>query len=201
MADLKPRQQQIVDVAIKLIAEGGIQQLTMNNIARQIGISEPAIYRHFTNKKEILLTILAQFKRHSEFHANHARFFGTSGIVLLEAIFFEYINQCIKSPELASVVFAEEAFKGEADVLEEMLSIMTLVHDTITKVVERAQERGELRHDIPGRHMAFTFLGSLRLLVKHWAMSGHAFELREEGMSLWNSWKTLLAPQNDVSRG
>lgn len=198
MTDLKPRQQQIVDVAIKLIAEGGMQQLTMNNIAQQIGISEPAIYRHFPSKKAILLTILAQFKRHSEFHANHARFFQTSGLVLLETIFFEYINQFIKAPNLASVMFAEEAFRGEEEVLAEMLSIMVLVHDTVTEVAGRAQVKGELRDDIPARHMAFSFLGSLRLLVKHWTMSGYGFDLQQEALSVWNSWKTLLAPLHDT---
>lgn len=195
MTELTPRQQQIVDVAIELIAEGGIQQLTMNNIALQIGISEPALYRHFTNKKEILLTILGQFRRHSEFHARHASFFETSGLVLLETIFFEYINQFLRSPALASVVFAEEAFKSETDARQEMLSIMKLVHDTITEVVGRAQERGELRADLPDHHLALTFLGSLRLLAKHWAMADYGFDLREEGISLWNSWKTLLAPE------
>lgn len=194
MADLKPRQQQIVDVAIKLIAEGGIQQLTMNNIAQQIGISEPALYRHFINKKEILLTILTQFKRRSEFQAKQAHFFETSGIILLETIFLEYINQFTKTPELASVIFAEEAFQGEEEVLAEMLSIMTLVRDTITEVVGRAQSRGEIRSDIPDRYLALMFLGALRLLVKQWSMSHYAFDLRQEGLSVWNSWKTLLAP-------
>ncbi len=200
MTDLKPRQQQIVDVAIQLIADGGIQQLTMNNIAQQIGISEPGIYRHFSSKKEILLTILAQFKRHSEFQARQANFFETSGIILLETIFLEYIGQFIKTPNLASVVFAEEAFRGEDEVLAEMLSIMTLVHDTVVEVVGRAQARGEIRDDIPGRHLAFTFLGSLRLLVKHWTMSGYAFDLRQEGISVWDSWKTLLAPIQNKPR-
>ena len=200
MADLKPRQQQIVDVAIQLIADGGIQQLTMNNIAQRIGISEPAIYRHFSSKKDILLTILAQFKRHSEFQAKQAHFFETSGILLLETIFVEYINQFTKTPNLASVVFAEEAFRGEGEVLAEILSIMTLVYDTVTEVVGRAQARGELRNDLPDRHLALTFLGSLRLLVKHWTMSGYAFDLHQEGMSVWNSWKTLLSPESDTSK-
>lgn len=176
------------------MADGGIQQLTMNNIAQQIGISEPAIYRHFKNKKEILLTILAQFKRRSEFQAKQARFFESSGIILIETIFLEYISQFTKSPPLAAVVFAEEAFRGEEEVLDEMLSVMTLAHTTIADVVGRAQMKGEIRHDVSHEHLAFMILGSLRMLVKQWSMSGYAFDLQQESARMWNSLKTLLAP-------
>ena len=51
------RQQEIINVALKLINEKGIQGLTMKNLSKEIGISEPAIYRHFENKIEILLAI------------------------------------------------------------------------------------------------------------------------------------------------
>lgn len=194
MADLTPRQQQIIEVAMQLIADGGIQQLTMNNIALQIGFSEPAIYRHFNSKKDILLTILSQFRRRSEFQAKQAQFFDSSGLILLETVFLEYISQFTKSPHLASVIFAEEAFRGEPEVLDEMFAIMTLVHKTVSDVIGRAQTKGEVRDGIPSEHLAFTLLGSLRLLVKHWAMSGYAFDLQQKGMSVWSSWKTLLAP-------
>lgn len=45
------RQQEIIDVALKLINNKGIQGLTMKYRSRDIGISEPAIYRHFETQK------------------------------------------------------------------------------------------------------------------------------------------------------
>lgn len=55
------RQQQIIETAIKLIAEKGIQNLTIKNISKEIGITEPALYRHFDNKLEILKGIIQYF--------------------------------------------------------------------------------------------------------------------------------------------
>ena len=60
------RQIQIVKSSIELIASKGIQGFTIKNLAKVIGISEPAIYRHFENKIEILITILNNFKEMSE---------------------------------------------------------------------------------------------------------------------------------------
>ena len=56
------RQQQIVETAIGLIAHKGIQNLTIKNLALQIGISEPALHRHFKNKLEIMKSILKYFQ-------------------------------------------------------------------------------------------------------------------------------------------
>ena len=48
------RRIQIARAAITLIAERGIEGLSMGAIARQIGVVPSAIYRHFRNKDEVL---------------------------------------------------------------------------------------------------------------------------------------------------
>ncbi|MBN1948990.1 MAG: helix-turn-helix transcriptional regulator, partial [Candidatus Cloacimonetes bacterium] len=59
---LSERQQQIVNTAIRIIAGQGIQHLTTKNLAGAIGISEAALYRHFSSKHEILLAVLDAFR-------------------------------------------------------------------------------------------------------------------------------------------
>ncbi len=56
------RQKEIVEAALELITTKGIQGVTIKNLAKKIGITEPAIYRHFKSKTEILLSILNSFK-------------------------------------------------------------------------------------------------------------------------------------------
>jgi AcrR family transcriptional regulator len=58
---LTDRQLEIIQTSIKLISSKGIQGLTMKNLSKEIGISEPAIYRHYDNKIEILVSILDYF--------------------------------------------------------------------------------------------------------------------------------------------
>ena len=58
---LTVRQQEIIDAALALIAEQGIQNLTIKNIAAALKITEPAIYRHFDSKFAILDALLDSF--------------------------------------------------------------------------------------------------------------------------------------------
>ncbi|HPA73995.1 MAG TPA: helix-turn-helix domain-containing protein, partial [Spirochaetota bacterium] len=62
--NLKPeRKGEIIDAALRLIDKKGIQNLTTRNLAREVGITEPGLYRHFRNKEDILAGILGMFRR------------------------------------------------------------------------------------------------------------------------------------------
>ena len=56
------RQKEIMAASLEIISAEGIQNLTIKNISGRIGISEPAIYRHYENKISILIAILDEFR-------------------------------------------------------------------------------------------------------------------------------------------
>ena len=60
--EMSDRQKEIIDVSLELIAEKGIQGLTIKNLAKKIGFSESATYRHYENKTQILIAVLDFFK-------------------------------------------------------------------------------------------------------------------------------------------
>ena len=51
--------QAVINSALELIAERDIQSLTLREIAKRVGVSQMAPYRHFKNKA-VLLAVLAQ---------------------------------------------------------------------------------------------------------------------------------------------
>ncbi len=48
------RREQIIRATLELIVENGLTGTTIGRIAPRVGISEPALYRHFRNRSEIL---------------------------------------------------------------------------------------------------------------------------------------------------
>lgn len=60
--------QNIVEASFKLMAEHGIEKMSLSMIAKEVGISKPAIYYHFSSKEalvdflfeEIFLIIILQ---------------------------------------------------------------------------------------------------------------------------------------------
>jgi AcrR family transcriptional regulator len=50
--------QEILDAAIALIADRGDEAVSMRAIARAVGITPPAVYLHFADKRELMLAVL-----------------------------------------------------------------------------------------------------------------------------------------------
>lgn len=52
------RRLDIADAALKVIAEQGLARFTSKAIAREVGVSDAALFRHFATKEDIVLAVI-----------------------------------------------------------------------------------------------------------------------------------------------
>jgi len=52
------RQEEIKKAFLNIIYRDGLKKLSTRNLAREVGISEGAIFRHFASKNDIILAII-----------------------------------------------------------------------------------------------------------------------------------------------
>lgn len=52
------RRREIADAALKIIAERGLGRFTSLAIAREVGVSDAALFRHFASKDDIVLAVI-----------------------------------------------------------------------------------------------------------------------------------------------
>ncbi len=188
---LTDRQKEIVETALGLIAEKGIQGLTIKNLAKNIGITEPAIYRHFDNKIHILITILDLFRKNSEQIFNN-EISNSNAIDRIEYFFLKHINVFSSKPSLVSVIFSEEIFRNESILIKKIAEIISKNDKILTEIIKSGQKNGELRTDIEAKYIATILMGSLRLCVKKWQLSEYSYSLTDEGKQLLKSIKLLI---------
>ncbi len=175
------RQQEIINTSMELIAEGGIQALTIKNLAKKIGFAESAIYRHYENKIQILLAILDYFKTGNELLYKDILNESGSSLQLIKKIFALHLQKFYESPSLVPVIFSEEIFRNEEELSKKVSEIMKNSSEKIRLLLVRGQQEGEVRDDIDVSHLALMTMGSLRMFVKMWDMSGNKFDLVKEG--------------------
>ena len=53
--------------------------------------------------------------------------------------------------------------------------------------------RAECRQDVPAKDLTWVIMGSLRLMVTRWRLSGYAFDLEKEGLAFWQSLRLMIA--------
>ena len=113
MRELTKRQEEIIQSSIQIIDKRGIQGLTIKNLAKEIGVTEGAIYRHFENKKQILLSILSLFREKMKEFQESARSTEQTTYTKLQAILTNYSRFFESNPAIVSVIFAEEIFQND----------------------------------------------------------------------------------------
>lgn len=192
MRTFTERQKEIINISIMLIAEKGIQQLTIKNISSRLGISEPAIYRHFENKLDILLAILAFFKIEILKSADNIQVNEEPVLKQLETVFIKHFQRFVANPAFAAVIFSEEIFQNDKRLSAEVEEIMKMNQQFLSGIIERGQRGKEVRNDISHEQLALIIMGSLRLIVTKWRLTNFSFDLESEGLKLWNSIKRLL---------
>ncbi|WP_372846004.1 TetR/AcrR family transcriptional regulator [Pontiella sp.] len=194
MKALSPRGEQIVDAAIELLSIGGIPALTTKNLASAVGVTEPALYRHFKNKMDILEAILIQ----QEWMVRHRfeRYAEQGGSVLdqIEEVYAGIFRGFADNPARSAVAFAEEIFRQDSHLAEHFNRIMEVAEENIIALLASEQGRKECRTDIPPKDLARMMMGSSRLLVTRWRLGNYNFDLEEQGARLWKSLRTALAP-------
>jgi TetR/AcrR family fatty acid metabolism transcriptional regulator len=104
------RQERILQETIQLISEGGIQGFTILRLASRIGVTEPAIYRHFKSKNEILQRILTLYTGFLQETIEKVSFSEQGSIDKISHILQEIVGYFLRNPRMISVIYAEEIF-------------------------------------------------------------------------------------------
>jgi len=189
---LSDRQQEIIEATIKLISEKGIQGFTTKNLSAEIGISEPAIYRHFTGKTEILHTMLEQFQVSLSENLMQIVKSDFKAIEKINAILNQLLTRFTENPSYVTVIFSDEIYSNEKTLADKISEIMETMNKLFEYIISQGQENKEIRKDVQSQHIVLMIKGSIRLLVKKWKKNDCAFDLKKEASKLLSSIEELI---------
>lgn len=186
------RQVQIINAAIKLMGEGGIQLLTTKNLAREVGVSEPALYRHFSNKVDILQQVLSYLRLRIEQRLERITSSDVSPSEKLRELVIRQFEAFTNRPEIVVVLLSEGLYQNNKELSSLVFSIMQDSSSFYLQVIKDGQDSGDFRKDLPAERIAFMIMGSMRFCVIQWHLSGFSYDLIPKGEELLNTFFTIL---------
>ena len=155
------RQTEIIQVALELISEKGIQNLTIKNLSKKIGISEPAIYRHFNSKIDILIAILDSFTiKTKELFAKELQL-QTSALEKIEHLYTKHFEYLSDSPSVATVLFSEEIFKNDDILIAKISAVINEKDKILQQIISDGQKNGEITNKVDTDYLSTIIIGSL----------------------------------------
>ena len=192
MKNFTDRQEQIIQTSLDLIANSGIHGLTIKNISKDVGISEPAIYRHFESKTDILLGIISKIKENSAVNAFITTDEAQTTVDIIRKAFIGRAKRFTKNPSIAAVIFSESIFENDSKLAEAIGSIMEKSQIKIVNIIKKGQKLGEITDRIEAEQLALMIIGAFRLLVTKWHMSKNSFDLKAQTKKLFNGLERLI---------
>ena len=191
MESLTKRQNEIVKASIKLISIGGVQHFTMKALAAQLGVTEPAIYRHFSSKRDIFIAMLLMIEETNKKFKKEIEE-NKPSLSLIEKMFVQNSKFFNENPEISSIIFSEEIFQNSKTLSDKILNITKERNRLTLKVIDEIQKKGEIRDDVSAKKLTLMIIGTLRLEISTWKLSGFSYDLTEEVQETWAAIRTLL---------
>lgn len=138
----------LIEAALQLVTEKGVEGLTLREAARRVGVSQAAPYRHFADKNALLLAVAEE-----GFRAMHGQILealgrcGPDTSSRLQAIGVGYVQFAVAHPAHFRIMFGQELARSSASPTAEQTAMA--VFQELAAEILKGQLAGEIRREDP----------------------------------------------------
>ena len=176
------RKEAILTEAMQLIIENGLSQLTMSNIAKRMGFSEPAMYRHFENKQDLIISMIQRIS--GCFEELFQQFDPGEAPELFLPKYFETQLKYLEKVRGVTLLFlSESAFSRETAIREELQQMFRDQTGRIATYLELARARGQIRPEVDPEAAALVYMGTIQAITTRYLLSSHTINIIDSGRS------------------
>lgn len=177
---------------IKLIGEHGIGGFTTAGVAREVGMSEANLYRHFKNKQEILSEIIDRIGEGLNRNVDAMVKSSDAPIDRLKNIFLLHLSYVAQNHGIPRLVFSDEIHAGNTEIKARLLGMISAYTGLLEEIISEGKKHGSLKGDLDPRATALTFIGMVQITILRWVFSGFSLGIESEGLMLWDNFEACL---------
>jgi len=159
------RQTQIIETVLALAAQHSPGQITTQEIADVIGVTQGALFRHFPNKESIWLAAIEWVENELLTTLEAAAKQAACPIDGLRQVFFSHVDFVIARPGVPRLVFNELQQPADSAIKAAVRKLLQRYRQLISGLIVAAAADNEINRDINVSAAATLFLGSIQGLV------------------------------------
>lgn len=192
------RKAQIVTEVLRLADEIGPDRLSTTDVARAVGISQPAIFRHFPTKGAMWLAVAEATAARLRSSWKTAEAQSAEPCARLKALIEAQLCAIAETPALPSVLFSRElqvdntALRGVFD------HLLATYQAHLVAALRDQQATGNLCRDIAVEDVAILLTSLVQGVAIRWTLGARGFPLVAEGLRLFDLQMTFLRAAQDT---
>ncbi|MDQ7826031.1 MAG: TetR/AcrR family transcriptional regulator [Candidatus Eremiobacteraeota bacterium] len=187
------RQQEIVETARKIISTSGMQGLTINAIAKELKLTDGALYRHFKSKREILEFLIHEIDETLTdlFESTVASI--EDPLKALEIVFASHLSYAEQRKGVSFIIITETLNLNDKKLQKKMKEVLDRYIGRIENLLSEGIRKGMVREDIDPSSASIVYFGIIQSTVTLWALSGYRHSLKRGYLKLFRIFKSGIA--------
>ena len=173
----------ILEAAISLFSENGYENTSIENIAKIAGVGKGTVYGYFHTKKDIIKGFCEY-----ELEKIHMKLVNGSNqdapvLEQMLTIYMTEFHHVTQNKEFGRLFMREAVFPHDSDI-QNNLEIDDKYFQILFPILEKGQDRGELRKDAELLHITAHFYSLYILIISSWYTGRISTEEVEPAMEL-----------------
>lgn len=153
------RQEQIKQAVIDIVYTDGLKGLSTRNLAKKIGMSEGAIFRHFNSKRDIILAIINDVQRDFIGALRAIAGSGKEPAQKLNEFICQTVTYLVENKGITMLLFSESSQNNDEELKTNLLQIFNEQKQLVSKIIYEGIEADIWNKAIPVENIAMLYMG------------------------------------------
>lgn len=187
------RKTEIVEALLDLADRIGPDRLTTNDIARAVGVTQAAIFRHFPTKAELWSEAGEVIAARLTQAWQQAQASDPTPEGRLRALIATQLRQIEAAPALPAILHSRELNVDNADLRNRFRGLLVQYQGHLVDNLQGMVAQGQMTPDIRPLDAAVLLTSLVQGIAIRWSLGSRGFALLDEGMRLLDVQLALFA--------
>jgi TetR/AcrR family transcriptional regulator len=187
------RKADIVEALLRLADQIGPDRLTTNDIAREVGVTQAAIFRHFPTKAELWSAVGEVIAARLAEAWQQALAANTTPKDRLRALIAAQLRQIEAIPALPAILHSRELNVDNANLRQRFRGILLQYQAHLVANLEGMIADGSITPDVRPQDAAILLTSLVQGIAIRWSLGSRGFALQPEGLRLLDVQLALFA--------
>lgn len=177
------RREEILEVILAMTAEDGPDRVTTRALADRLGVTEPALYRHFPGGKSEMWRALAMMvgERMQESWRRALERDGGDALARVIALTRAQLRTIRDIPALPAILFSRTLHRDNAALRAGVGEVAGRYHARLEQLIADGVARGEIRADLDADAAAWLLIAVIQGTAVRWSLADRGFDIEIEG--------------------
>ncbi|MDX9962309.1 TetR/AcrR family transcriptional regulator [Desulfobacter postgatei] len=167
-----------IEAVVELAGEQNPSEITTAGIAKRMGLTQGALFRHFPNKDAILQAVMEWVAERLMSLIEKVINAELSPLTALESIFMAHVDFITEHPGIPRMLFGELQRSEETAPKRITQALIHRYAERLNRLFEQGKTCGELDENFDNEAAATLFIGTIQGLVMQSLIAGDVSQMR-----------------------